>query len=89
MGIFDFFDLFTDDSFDSTTDNYIGSDLFVDDTFHSMDCIHDNEINPATGLSMMGCIDVAGNPYGTDLNSTIDSGIDSYSSSTSGIDDTF
>jgi len=25
------------------------------------------EINPATGLPMMGCVDVCGNPYGVDL----------------------
>lgn len=27
----------------------------------------DSEINPANGLPMMGCVDIEGNPYGTDM----------------------
>jgi hypothetical protein len=90
MGNFDFFtDSFSDDSFDSTTDSPIGSDLFMDDPLQSSGCIHDGEINPATGLPMIGCVDMAGNLYGTDWNSSVDSGIDSFPSSSTDFDDTF
>lgn len=45
------------------------NDLFTQNEnsfgFHQ-DCL-ETEINPATGLPMMGCVDVCGNPYGFDM----------------------
>lgn len=35
--------------------------------------IESDSINPATGLPMSGGVDVGGNPYGVDLNSSFDS----------------
>lgn len=58
-------------------------DLFSSSGMGSYDGFYSlPSINPASGLPMMGCVDVAGNPYGTDLshNYSLDSW-DSYSSS--------
>lgn len=35
---------------------------------HSSNLLNDDDINPANGLPMIGCVDIEGNPYGTDLN---------------------
>lgn len=45
-----------DDGLDQV-DNGVSHDLFEDES----------DINPATGLPMMGGVDVEGNPYGVDL----------------------
>ncbi|MDD5386447.1 MAG: hypothetical protein PHQ22_04540 [Sulfuricurvum sp.] len=44
-------------------------DLFTpnENSFGSHQDYRGTEINPATGLPMMGCVDVCGNPYGVDL----------------------
>lgn len=54
------FDLFT------PNDN---SDLFTqnENSFGSHQGYQETEINPATGLPMMGGVDVCGNPYGVDM----------------------
>lgn len=45
------------------------NDLFTPNknSFGSHQDYQETEINPATGLPMMGCVDVCGNPYGVDL----------------------
>jgi len=44
-------------------------DLFTpnENSFGSHQDCQGIEINPATGLPMMGCVDVCGNPYGFDM----------------------
>ena len=44
-------------------------DLFTpnENSFGSHQDCQGIEIDPATGLPMMGCVDVCGNPYGFDL----------------------
>ena len=37
------------------------------DSINLIDDYIDFEINPATGLPMMGCFDMSGNPYGFDM----------------------
>jgi hypothetical protein len=50
-------------------DEIFSTRVFEDDLFNGPDCGSDT--NPATGLPMIGCIDVAGNPYGTDTSSML------------------
>lgn len=56
--------------FDSDDDGWISEDssssLLHEDAFSG------SSTNPATGLPMAGAVDVAGNPYGTDLHSSFD-----------------
>ncbi|MDY0208362.1 MAG: hypothetical protein RBR82_17330 [Pseudomonas sp.] len=82
-----------DDSFVSSPGDAFSSD--VDDPFFSSSgddfSSGISQINPATGLPMVGDsiggIDVGGNPYGTDISDSISSGIDdSFGSS---FDDSF
>lgn len=50
--------------------NFISDfDLFTpnENSFGSHQDCQGIEINPATGLPMMGCVDVCGNPYGFDM----------------------
>lgn len=50
--------------------NFINDfDLFTpnENSFGSHQDYQETEINPATSLPMMGCVDVCGNPYGVDL----------------------
>lgn len=53
----------------------------------SSSCFSDSSfsINPVNGLPMMGCLDIEGNPYGTDLHSSWDDG----PCMTSSFDDSF
>jgi len=51
-----------DDTFDYSTDCH------MDEQPSSCSC-HDFDINPANGLPMTGCVDIEGNPYGTDSSS--------------------
>jgi hypothetical protein len=63
--------MFDDDTFSSLFDDSIissSSTSPIDDL--STNCCGD--INPANGLPMIGCIDVAGNPYGTGSSSLWD-----------------
>ncbi|MEZ9602053.1 hypothetical protein AB4274_02350 [Vibrio sp. 10N.261.55.A10] len=71
-------------------------DLLADDDslYDSSNSFSDQDspiINPATGLTMMGGIDSAGNPFGTDLTDTLQDSFSSLGSSTSstGFDDPF
>lgn len=50
----------------SFNDDYSATDTT---TIHGCDI---GDINPANGLPMTGCIDVEGNPYGTDSSSLFD-----------------
>ncbi|WP_217127062.1 hypothetical protein [Hydrogenophilus thiooxidans] len=38
----------------------------------NQDFWHNNQINPASGLPMVGGVDIEGNPYGTDSSSMYD-----------------
>ncbi len=78
----------------------IGSDPFPE--MMEMSSVFDDgpcgSINPANGLPMVGCVDVEGNPYGTDsshfsdmdngssFDAVSDAGIDAFDSSYSGCD---
>lgn len=59
---------------------------------HTMSSATGCEINPATALPMVGCIDIAGNPYGMDLHNnagqTDSMGADWDSAATSSLFDT-
>lgn len=83
MGIFSFFS------------NWFGSSS-GDSSNISTESFSSTEINPATGLPMVtsGGVDVAGNPYGTDLSDSMSSSSsifdgDMISSSTSSVDDSW
>jgi hypothetical protein len=41
----------------------------LDDDYQPVASVFDSKINPATGLPMMGAVDVEGNPFGTDAHS--------------------
>jgi hypothetical protein len=53
----------------------IGSDPFpemeISSVFDDEPC---GSVNPANGLPMLGCVDVAGNPYGTNPETDVTSG---------------
>ncbi|MBS0508089.1 MAG: hypothetical protein JSR53_11970 [Proteobacteria bacterium] len=74
---------FDDESDTSTTSAGSQGFSFVDDGFDSM------LINPATGLPMCGICDVAGNPFGSNLNvnssSFLDDSIHSYRNHQTGL----
>ncbi len=72
--------LFSDDDWESTTS---GLSLLDDD---NMGC---GSINPASGLPMVGCLDIEGNAYGTSSSSFDDSSSLFDDSSSSLFDDTF
>jgi hypothetical protein len=86
-----------DDPFISSSDEIFSSS--IDDPFISSSSIEldsgVSQINPATGLPMVGDsiggIDVGGNPYGIDISDSINSGIvDTFDDSfSSGISDSF
>ena len=79
-------DLFSAPSFSSiahasSADDFSGG-LFSDDSGGPSGLVGtvgrrllDEGINPATGLPMIGCVDVAGNPYGADLQAAPRSGL--------------
>lgn len=70
--------------YDSDSESYSSDSHWTNTT-------DDTQINPATGLPMIGGVDVAGNPFGTDLSDyhTSSSGFndDWSSSTTSSFDD--
>lgn len=45
-----------------------------------------SSINPASGLPMIGAIDIGGNPFGTDLHSSSGCSFSSFDSFSTGID---
>lgn len=71
--------MFDSDDDDGWISDDSSSSLLHDDAFSG------SSINPATGLPMVGAIDVEGNPYGTDLHSSFDHH-DHFSSSPSSFD---
>jgi hypothetical protein len=63
--------LFTTKTWKQNNHSFISdnNDLFTpnESSFGFHQGYQETEINPATGLPMMGCVDVCGNPYGFDL----------------------
>jgi hypothetical protein len=60
----------TTKTWEKSSRNFISDfDLFTpnENSFGSHQNYQGTEINPATGLPMMGCVDVCGNPYGFDM----------------------
>ena len=72
-----------DDTLNSATPSMLG-DSFTGWTDSGLSCMETfSTINPANGLPMMGCVDIEGNPYGTDTHSNLDD----ISSTSSCLDD--
>lgn len=57
----------TDLTPDTTSD--VATDSTSNSTFNDFSM---SDINPANGLPMVGAVDIEGNPYGTDSDSTFD-----------------
>lgn len=94
-------ELFSDDDASSLhhfdNDDYWANRSSLFDDTATLNSIEFDEpsINPANGLPMMGCLDIEGNPYGTDMHSMDDmcssssSSFEDCFSSTSSFDDSF